>query len=186
MLYAYLFTTILGGILLGTSLVAGDHHAGGGGHDAAHDVDGHQGGLNLLSLRLWTYVLAFGGATGLCLTLLGAAGVALTGVVAGAVGLTAGVAAQTVIRRALAGGQGGTVRTDELVGHSAEVLVPFGRGATGTVRLIAKNSTVDLLAICEDGEGELGAKEEVLIIGMKDGCAIVTRNPATTKQSGGT
>jgi membrane protein implicated in regulation of membrane protease activity len=181
MLYLYLFTTILGGALLGGSLFAGDHHGGGdGGHDAGHDADHPTTGLNLFSLRLWTYVLAFGGATGLALTLLTPVGAVITGVCAGAVGLTAGVTAQTVIRRALKAGQGGTVRTDELVGRSAEVLVPIGKGATGTVRLLAKNSTIDLLATCD--EGELSAKEEVLIVGMKDGQAIVTRNPATTKK----
>lgn len=175
MLYVYLFATILGGVLLGSSFVGADHD---GAEGTGHESDSHDA-FAFFSLRLWTYFLAIGGITGLLLTTLTGTAAPLVALLSGGVGLGAGVTARTVIQKALTSGSGGTVKQEELVGKSAEVLVPFAKGTTGTVRLTVKNSTVDMMAEFEPGEeGELNAKEEVLIVEVKEGRALVTRNPA--------
>ncbi len=171
MLYVYLFAAIVGGALLAASVVGGDH----GGHGALHGDTGHSG-ASLFSLRLWTYFLAFGGITGLLLHYLTGAGSVLAGLLSAGVAVTASVTARTVIQRALTSGAGGTVQNEELVGKPAEVLLPAARGATGTIRLRVKNSVIDLLAVCE--EGELAAKDEVIVVEVKEGRALVTRNPS--------
>ena len=169
MLYAYLFATVVGGVLLGVSVLGADHHGDAGdGGDAAHDGEAASA---LFSLRTWTYFLAFGGATGLLLTTLTGAGLVLTALLAASVGVTSSLTARVVIRHMLSSGGGGTVQQHELVGRSASVLVPADRGKTGTVRLQVKNSTVDLMAVCD--EADLGPGDEVLIVDMKDGRALV-------------
>jgi membrane protein implicated in regulation of membrane protease activity len=179
MLYVYLFATVLGGVLLGVSAVAGgDHDADAGGFDHAHDTHGAWG---ILSLRLWTYLLGFGGLTGLLLTTLTGTAAPVTALLAGGVGVASGVSARAVIRRALRSGGGGTLQQKELVGRSAEVLVPITRGTTGMIRLTVKNQLIDVMATCD--EGELSPKDEVLIVDVDaEGQALVTRNPAAPRQ----
>jgi membrane protein implicated in regulation of membrane protease activity len=171
MFYVYLFTTILGGVLLGVSVL--------GGHDGDADAGeldhGSDGAASWLSLRVWTYLFAFGGATGLLLTWLALASPLVIGLVAAGVGITAGLGARAVIRRMLTSGEGGTVRQDELRGRTAQVLLPAAKGATGQVRLMVRQSTVDLLAVCD--EADLPARGEVLIVDVKDGVATVTPSP---------
>jgi hypothetical protein len=171
MLYVYLFATILGGVLLGTTLF------GGGDHDAGHDADHGDHGFGIFSLRLWTYFFAFGGLTGLLLTTLTGTWAPITAALSLGMGAVSGVTARTIMVKALTSGAGSTIKHDELVGKSAEVLVPFARGDTGTVRLRVKGSTIDLMAAVEE-DVQLAAKEEVLILEVKDGRALVTRNPA--------
>jgi membrane protein implicated in regulation of membrane protease activity len=177
--YAYLFATILGGVLLGASIVGADHHDGDTGGDTGHDSDGV---ASLFSLRTWTYFLAFGGGTGLLLSWLTGAGVVLTAVLAAGVGAASSLTARLTIRHMLRSGEGGTVQQHELVGRSAQVLVPADKGKTGTVRLRVKNSTVDLMAFSDDGD--LGVNDEVLIVDMKDGRALVTGAPEAQKRLG--
>ena len=195
MLYAYLFSAIVGGVLLGGSLFAGDGHGdhgggegGGEGETGGHDHDhghGHEGvsaaGI-LFSVRTWTYFLAFGGITGLLLHLLAHSGEPLTALLAAGVGATTGVGARLAFARATALGDSGTVRPEQLVGRTGQLLLPCGSGQTGQVRLTVRNSTVDLLARAAE-PGELGSHEEVLIVGMKDGEALVVRNPTSAAES---
>jgi membrane protein implicated in regulation of membrane protease activity len=164
MLYAYLFATVVGGVLLGASVLGADHHGGDPGHHG-------EAASALFSLRTWTYFLAFGGATGLLLGGLTSAGLVLTALLAAGVGVTSSLTARVVIRHMLSSGGGGTIQQHELVGRSAKVLVPADKGKTGTVRLQVKNSTVDLMAVCDDVD--LGPGDEVLIVDMKDGRALV-------------
>ena len=178
MLYAYLFATVVGGVLLGVSLLGADHHGGdasGTSDDTSSDAS-HDGAASaLFSLRTWTYFLAFGGATGLLLAGLTSATPVVTALLAASVGATSALTARVVIRHMLSSGGGGTIQQHELVGRSARVLVPAERGKTGTVRLQVKNSTVDLMAVCDDGD--LGPSDEVLIVEMKDGRALVALEP---------
>jgi membrane protein implicated in regulation of membrane protease activity len=171
MLYAYLASTIIGGVLLLASLVTGGHHGGGGAEHHAENT-----ASNLLSVRLWTYFLAFAGATGLLLTLTGGAGTVLAGVLAAGVGAIAGGTAQLVIRKAGSHQLGGTIRDEELVGKSGQLLLPCGKGQSGKVRLLVKGQMVDLIATTDD-PGEIGAREEVLVVEVKEGSAVVARNP---------
>jgi hypothetical protein len=183
MLYAYLVGAIVGGVLLVASLVMGGSHEAGhtlgdhGGHDADSPAS------TLFSVRLWTYFLAFGGATGLVLRTLVKTGEPLAAILAGGVGLTAGGVAQAVMKR-MSGQLGGTIREGELVGRVGRLLLPVGKTAAGKVRLVVANHAVDLIATTTD-EGELAAREEVLVVEVKDGAAVVTRSPLPPSQREG-
>jgi len=86
--------------------------------------------------------------------------------------------ARFVIGRATREGASGTVRTQDLVGKTAGVLVPFGGKATGKVRVRVAGADVDVLATTDDGE-PLGRNDEVLIVEVREGgSAVVTRNPS--------
>jgi membrane protein implicated in regulation of membrane protease activity len=173
-LYAYLAAAVVGVVLLGASIFVGHDHA------VSHDGGADSGGspaLALLSVRVWTYLLAFGGATGVLLRLAVHEGEPASGIVALFVGLVAAAMARFVIGRATRPGESGTVRTQDLVGRSGSVLVPFGGSATGKIRVRVAGADLDVLATTDDGE-PLGRDDEVLIVEVREGgSALVTRNP---------
>jgi membrane protein implicated in regulation of membrane protease activity len=174
-LTVYVAAAVVGLVLLIASL-AGAGHDHAAGHDAS--TEGASPALALLSVRVWTYLLAFGGATGVLLRLVGHEGEPLTAVVALVVGALAAAMARVVIGRASRAGPSGTVRTKDLVGRSASVVVPFEGTATGKIRVRVAGSDVDLLAT-SDGEA-LGRDDEVLIVEVRDGgTALVTRSPSS-------
>ncbi|HTQ46883.1 MAG TPA: hypothetical protein VMI75_29215 [Polyangiaceae bacterium] len=174
MLYLYLATAVVGVVLLGASIFVGHDHTVG--HDGGEDVDGSPM-LSLLSVRVWTYLLAFGGVTGILLRLLGHEGEPVSAIGALVVGTAAAAMARFVIGRATRAGAPGTVRTQDLVGRSAAVVVPFGDKSTGKIRVRVAGADVDVLATTEDGE-PLTRDDEVLIVEVREGgSALVTRNP---------
>jgi membrane protein implicated in regulation of membrane protease activity len=168
----------------GGALVPGDHGHGdahapaqAGSHGAGHAsswIDGASAlALSLFSLQLWTYLLAFGGITGLLLRWVAKVPEPLAGLCALGVGLGTAVTARKVLRRLSSGSDSGTVDGNRLVGSTAQVLIPAPAGGTGKVRLVARGQTVDLLARANEGHAlEEGA--EVLILDIKDGIADVT------------
>jgi flotillin len=87
----YLGCLAFGGLFVGASLLGG-HHGDSGGHDGPDDLADHPGPspvlLPLVSLRFWTFSLAFFGLAGAALTSLGALAAPLLPVVAGGVDLT--------------------------------------------------------------------------------------------------
>jgi membrane protein implicated in regulation of membrane protease activity len=177
MVYVYVAAAVIGVVLLVASLLGAGHD-----HDAGHDAGGgteHASpAFALLSVRVWTYLLAFGGITGLLLRFV-EPGIAepWRGVVSLAVGVAAAALARGVIGRAARGGPSGTVRSADLVGRTAGVVVPFGTGATGKIRVRVADSDVDVLATTDEGE-PLANGEEVLIVELReDGAAFVTRAP---------
>ncbi|MEI8258711.1 MAG: hypothetical protein WCJ30_23820, partial [Deltaproteobacteria bacterium] len=105
-----------------------------------------------------------------------------TALVSLAVGAVAGGIAQTLIRRATETGDAGTTLRADLVGKTGDVIVPFARGATGKVRVRVKGADVDVLATTED-EQTIGARDEVLVVEMRDGSALVTRSPVTKRDA---
>lgn len=150
------------------------HHA----HDGAHGAGSGIGALGaaasvLFSLQLWTYLLAFGGVTGLLLRWLAHVGEPVAGLCALGVGLGTGLAARKVMRKMTAIGDGGTVEQEKLVGASAQVLIPADAGRTGKIRLTARGQVIDLMARASDGKS-LAAGVEVIIVDMKEGIAEVT------------
>jgi membrane protein implicated in regulation of membrane protease activity len=156
-----------------------------GGHSHGPAAAGHHGGhsswaegasalaLFLFSLQLWTYVLAFGGITGLLLRMVAHVAEPMAGLCALGVGLGTAITARRVLRQLSAGSDSGTVDGNRLVGSTAQVLVPAPVGGTGKVRLAARGQTVDLLARSSDGQPLLEGGE-VLILDLKDGVAEVT------------
>ena len=176
MLYVYVAAAIVGVVLLAASLFGHgqDHNVG---HDGSGDGDASPMAA-LLSVRVWTYLLAFGGLTGVLLRLLHE-GEPTSAIAAVVVGVLAAGMARVVIGRASRSGASGTVRSADLVGKSAAVLVPFGGDATGKVRVRVAGADVDLLATTEDGQ-PLDRHDEVLIVEVREGgSALVTRNPTS-------
>lgn len=172
---------------------AGHGHAGAG-HHGGHSswADGASAlALFLFSLQLWTYVLAFGGITGLLLRWVAHMAEPMAGLCALGVGLGTAITARKVLRRLSATGDSGTVDGNRLVGSTAQVLIPAPAGGTGKVRLVARGQTVDLLARSNEGQPLLEGAE-VVILDLKDGVADVTADlddrpqalPARQSQSG--
>lgn len=179
-LYVYVALAIVGLVLLGASLLGAGHDHGadaGAGHDdmsAEHSSPASA----LLSVRVWTYLLAFGGVTGVLLRLVGHEGEPTAALGALAVGVVAAILARTIIGRASRAGAPGTTQSRELVGRTGDVIVPFAAGATGKIRVRVAGSDVDVLATADDGEA-LQQHDEVLIVELREGgTALVTRNPA--------
>ena len=174
MVSVYLAAAIIGFVLLVASLLGAGHD-----HDLAHDAaGGHESpAFALLSARVWTYVLAFGGVTGLLLRYVAPVAEPWRALIAAIAGTTAAVLGRTLIARAAKGGPSGTVKEVDLVGRAAGVLVPFQSGTTGKVRIRVAESEIDLLATTDDPE-PLASGAEVLILELRtDGAAVVTRAP---------
>jgi membrane protein implicated in regulation of membrane protease activity len=171
-LYAYLGAAVVGAVLLLASVLGAGHD-----HAAAHDADDASPALALLSVRVWTYFLTFGGLTGVLLRLVARAHEPLSGIGASVVGIGAAAIARTLIGRAAGEAPSGTVRPADLVGKTGDVVVPFGGKATGKVRVRVGGADVDLLATTDDGE-PLERHDEVLVVEVREGStALVTRNP---------
>ena len=197
LIYIYLASLIVGGVLLGASIVLGgqddaDLEAGGDldleadGLDAGEvEADGElepggDGALSgvlvaFLSLRFWTFFSAFFGLTGLVLGGLGLVASDLLGLgLALAMGLSTGLGATAVIRRLSADTSGRAVRSGDYVGKTARVVVPFEGRRVGKVRVDIRGNSVDLLASGFDEETYDG-KQEVLIVEMDGSRARVAR-----------
>jgi membrane protein implicated in regulation of membrane protease activity len=175
-LYAYVALAVIGLVLLGASL-AGTGHDHAFGHDAA-GADHASPASALLSVRVWTYLLAFGGVTGVLLRTVGRVHEPKAAIGALAVGAVAAAMARAVIGRASRAGASGTMQSRDLVGKTGSVIVPFAAGATGKIRVRVAGADVDVLATAE-GE-TLDQRDEVLVVELREGgTALVTRNPAS-------
>ncbi|HEY8432896.1 MAG TPA: hypothetical protein VIL20_31205 [Sandaracinaceae bacterium] len=189
LIYVYLFTLIVGAVLLGASILLGGHDdadVDGGDVDGeaeaelGEDVGGHGDVsgflLSFLSLRFWTFFFAFFGLTGLVLDLFDLVGNdwATLGIALG-MGLGTSVGATAVLRALSADTSGHVVESKDYVGKTARVIVPFEGGKVGKVRVDVKGSTVDLLATGLEEEEAFDGREEVLIVEMEGARARVAR-----------
>ena len=175
MIYLYLFSLVLGG--------HGDaHHEVHVGHVGAGNADGHDtvGGFEgflvaFLSMRFWTFFLAFFGLTGVVLDGLGLVGSsAVSGVLSVGMGLGAGLGAVWLMRRIRADDSNSAAMSKDYVGKSGRVLVGFGPGQTGKVRVEVRGSSIDLLAAPIGGE-TFATKEEIIVVEMDGNRAKVAR-----------
>jgi membrane protein implicated in regulation of membrane protease activity len=174
MIYLYLFSLVVGGGLLGVSIVLG-------GHDAGHEVhsgdalapagqEGPLGGAEsylawLVSVRFWTFFVAFFGLTGLVFEGLGLASAWVTLGVAIATGAVSGGGAMFVLRKLTKDETNSAVTTRDYVGRTGRVLVGFAAGGVGKVRLEVKGSSIDLLAEPEDAR-TYSPNDEIIVVEM--------------------
>lgn len=206
--YLYLFSFALGGILLLASILLGDKDGGahdadggadggaGGGADADADTEtgGSQGidhgvadahgsiaGLftAFLSLRFWMFFLAFFGLTGLALDgldLVESSVVALA--LSLGMGLLTGQVTVAVFRSLSASETSTAAGAHDYVGKSGRVLVSFGPGSLGKLRITLKGTTVDVLATSDD-ERPFATGDEAMVIQMNETTAVVARVPVS-------
>jgi hypothetical protein len=180
MLGVYLFTAIVGAGLLLFSLVAG--------HDAHHDVAGHDhpiladsdhpgwGELALAFLRPRNFIFGAAGfgLTGTILTLL-QAGPLLTPLAAATMGagfflLSHGVF--TVLKRTESGGA--PLNETELMGERARVTLPLEPGHPGRVACVIAGREVYLTArLAPPLVGSISAGKEVVVVRVTNGVAEV-------------
>ena len=179
MLSFYLFSAVLGGILVGFSAFFGadDSHD----TDTDTDTDAQDGSdhgdtwLALLSLRFWTYTLGAMGTTGALLSGLTGLG---TGAVFGtalATGLVAGFSISTLMRALKRSQNSSLPERANLLGAGAKVLVAVRPSETGKVRVDVNGELVDLLAV-SDSENTLEAGTQVVVIALEGDKARVIQN----------
>lgn len=193
-IYLYLFSFALGGVLLLASIFLGDKDSGG--HDSPGDSDAEAGpnqGIDhgvadshgsvaglftaFLSLRFWMFFLAFFGLTGLVLDgldLLESSPVALA--ISLVMGLVTGQVTVAVFRSLSASETSTAAGPGDYIGKSGRVLVGFGPGSLGKLRLTLKGTTVDVLATSDD-ERPFISGDEAMVIQMNDTTAMVARVP---------
>ncbi|MCB9563417.1 MAG: hypothetical protein H6708_23705 [Kofleriaceae bacterium] len=188
-------TLLLVSLLLGASSQDVDHDAGGGADsdgDAGGDSDadggaehGHDGGgagldwLPVTSLRFWTFLLAFGGATGVALTYAHAMSWLPVAGASFGVGWLSGVVVVGALRSLRGSSASSELSGKDVRGEAAEVIVAVTRGDLGKIRLTAKGRVVDLIAETED-EAPLPVGTKVMILGESvDGHVQVTRELAS-------
>ncbi|HTE56941.1 MAG TPA: hypothetical protein VK698_39080 [Kofleriaceae bacterium] len=186
MMAIYLTAMLVGGVLVALSIVAGADHGWHHGDVGGHGADGHAGSeggfadavlswLPVGSFRFWTFFAAFFGLTGTALTMLGVGGAVPVAVVASAVGYASGLMLTRAIRGLQRGSGDSSVGEGDLVGATAQVLLPVGAGRTGKVRLQIKGRTLDLMAETEE-EVEVAVGERVLVIAApSSGHVVVAR-----------
>jgi membrane protein implicated in regulation of membrane protease activity len=196
MLVLYVVALGLGGTLLGASLLFGGEHDKDFDADADadadhdHDHDVHAGGafdvvlgwLPFLSIRFWTFFLAFFGLTGATLTVFElAANQVMAGAIAGIVGYLAGMSIVLAMRRLRRNQPDSNIGGSDCIGETGKVMVAISRGKPGKIRLELKGRTVELLAETEE-EQVFDRKESVLVYGIKEnGRAIVTRTEEASR-----
>ena len=189
MIYLYLFSLVAGGILLGSSILFGGHdgadahahldHGSAAVPEGAGDAAGVESFLAaLMSVRFWTFFAAFFGLTGIVFEMVGASPWSwLTAVVSAAMGTVAGGSAVFLVKKLANDQTNSAVRTSDYVGKTGRVLVGFGPGQVGKVRIEVKGSTIDVLAAPVE-DGSFGTKDEVIVVEMDGIRAKVARtNP---------
>ena len=126
-----------------------------------------------MSIQVWTYLLAFGGLTGLLLRTVAKVPEPICGMSALLVGVSTAFAARAAMQRLSVTRESGTLVEEKMVGSTAEVLIPAPPGGCGKVRLEVAGQTVDLLAKASDG-GPLLAGSLVTILDVRDSQAEVS------------
>lgn len=178
MIYLYIFALIVGGLLLGASLLLGGHadhdvevSADADAHEAtpaaASDAQGIESFmLRLLSVRFWTFFCAFFGLTGVILDGFGVVPhTLLAALLSVGMGLFAGLFASWIVRVMTAESSNSAVGAADYIGKTGRLLVGFGPGGLGKVRLEIKGASIDLLCSAVD-DGQYDTRDEVLVVEM--------------------
>lgn len=167
MLYVFIGSLVLGGILLGASILVGDGHG-----EIDHDLHAHidAEGIDVVvgafrSLRFWTFFLTFFGLTGVALRGLELVdSTLLTTLLAVGMGAAAGYGAIYAFRLIDRKETNSVAGEGDFVGKTGRLLVGVAPGSFGKIRVQVKGTTVDLLAKSDDET--LGVDQEAIIIEM--------------------
>lgn len=139
--------------------------------DAAHgDAAGFL--TAFLSLRFWTFALTFFGLTGVVLTGLALASSGAAAGLAIAMGIGTGQGAVAAFRALGNTKESEAATTRDYVGLTGRVLLGFGPGQKGKIRVVVKNTTVDLLAT-SDEKVPFETGDQALVVQLEGHTAIV-------------
>jgi membrane protein implicated in regulation of membrane protease activity len=178
--YGYVFALVAGGILLGASVVLGGGDHEGDAHADVHQADGDHAAAAfgvlamLVSLRFWTFFLAFFGLTGVVLTLFELAPAWVTAVAAAGMGIASGAGASFVVRQLSGRESNSAASSADYIGKTAKVMVTVGPSQLGRVRLTLGGAIVDVLATTDDALS-FATGDEVLVVDMDGTTARVAR-----------
>ncbi|MBM4319181.1 MAG: hypothetical protein FJ125_04295, partial [Deltaproteobacteria bacterium] len=128
--------------------------------------------LPFLSLRFWTFFLAFFGLTGTVLSGFGLMAVIPTLLTALAVGGGSGTCISYAVHALKQHQVGVATGPQDFLGREATVVVRLGPGRAGKIRLSVHDNVIELLA---EAEQEIGRGEKVLIYEMAGPVARVER-----------
>lgn len=149
----FVVALVIGGILLGASVLFGDGHGDVGGDLAPElDLESFDAVIGTFrSLRFWIFFLAFFGLTGTIVTLTGmTSSTLLAYLVSTLVGAAAGGVAVATFRALSRKTTNSVATSSDYVGQTARVLVALGPEQLGKVRVEVKGTTVDLLARADE------------------------------------
>ncbi len=181
MIAVYLAALVVALGVVGVQLLGGAHgHDGSvGAHDVSAGAHGDHDALStaslFLSTRFWTFALLALGLVGTLLSLLRLASPWAIVVLAITSGVVSGLFAALVFRALRRSDRWSGASLNEAIGTTARVLVPCAKGRVGKVRALVKGATVDMLAMTDAEEIEIGA--HVLIAAIDGGIAKVERAP---------
>lgn len=199
MLALYIWTGVIGLVLVLYSVVMGAQHggdagvdhgdlghgdigAGDAGHtDVAHDGDASADTSDpawtlFLSMRFWTFFAMFFGLLGVIMTVGTPWGEPMIGGISGAGGLIAGLMIALTMRLVQRNEIDSNVSAKDLVGVEGTLLVSAREDQVGRVRVETKGDIVDLLAISDDAKA-LPAGTPVVIVGVdEDRVRVVERS----------
>lgn len=169
----YLVSLIVGGVFVLLSLW------GGGEADAGADSDGAggEGLLDLLSARALFLFAAFFGLTGVLLSWLGTEE-PLAVILASLAGLVVGVGGNLVIQRVGHAHVSSSLASTDLLGVTAQVVVPFEGAERGKIALVARGQRLFLLARAfggADAPERFQAGDEVVVVRLDGTTAEVVR-----------
>lgn len=189
MLALYIWTGVIGLVLVLYSVVMGAHHGGDASADHGHIAHGHvahgdvghaetgQGAdaadtsdpawTLFFSMRFWTFFAMFFGLLGVIMTVGTRWGEPMIGVVSGVGGLIAGLMIALTMRLVQRNEIDSNVSARDLVGVEGTLLVSAREGQVGRVRVETKGDIVDLLAVSDDAKA-LPAGTPVVIVGVDD------------------
>ena len=179
----YLACAVFGGLLLALQLVGGlvgadaDHHAGGDPHGLG--LFGHQGLLQIPSLRTLAAALAGFGLVGAGLLATGAGGgTAVAAAIAS--GLAAGASVAALTRALLRFESDGVVRLSQAIGRPATVYVsiPGAGGGAGKVQLALQGRIVDCPAVTADTQPLASGLPVVVVDVTDDDTLVVAPDPS--------
>ena len=196
MLTIYIVAAIMGGILVFASALSGgdgdvDHGVDVGmdadvdlevdaDTDASADGSSLAAWLPFLSLRFWTYFVAFFGLSGVLLSTLTEWGWTAVVVAAGGIGLTTGFGVATFMRLLARTQTDSRIGSGDMVGAEGVVLLAVRPGDVGKVRVQIKGNAIDLIAHI-DGDEALDIGAEVVVIGFRENIATIVRREELMK-----
>lgn len=147
--------------------------------DFDHDLSGGHadvGFVDLLTLRFVFLFAAFFGLTGTLLNLIDA-GEPFTLWVSVLTGLVVGLGGNYFIKTVGYRNVSSDITGRDLIGRTAQVMLPFSPGEHGKIRLISKGRQVTMVAasLDEDSDEEFNEGDSVVVVGLKGPVAEVIK-----------